>query len=252
MEVVNGLLAKLAHDADFQEDLKKPQVQVVSPYMHTYTHTYAHTACLKTEHPHTPHPSYPHTHKHTHTHIHTQTQAMKHWTAERRLPAEEAEKLMQDYNVMAALMKIKALQTACQRAGIPVPLHEVLRRQTSVDESRLEKAGVKPAVGAGGADGGGSDGAAKKKKKEPEGEKAAGKKTSTTTSTATATAAAPTRRKKQAASTTTTTEVPSPPPQRQQVQVPTTLFGWIHLFSPLIALVFGILYVLHLNFFKQK
>lgn len=181
---------------------------------------------------------------------------MKHWTAERRLPGEEAEKLMQDYNVMAALMKIKALQTACQRAGIPVPLHEVLRMQTSVDESRLEKAGVKPLVGAGGSADGGRDGGAKKKK-EPEGETAAVKETATTTTTSTATAnvAAPTRRKKSAASIATTGMSgmsPPLPPQRQQVQVPTTLFGWIHLFSPLIALVFGLLYVIHLIFFKQK
>lgn len=251
MDVVNGLLAKLAHDADFQEDLKKPQVQVVSP---TYLHTYPHTHACKAEHQPT---HTPHLHTHTHIHTHQQTQAMKHWTAERRLPAEEAEKLMQDYNVMAVLMKIKALQTACQRAGIPVPLHEVLRRQTSVDEGRLEKAGVKPLVGAtaGGSGGGsGDDGAAakKKKKEESEGEAAAGKKASTTTTTATATAAAPTRRKKPAGSFTTQTPPPPPPQRQQQVQVPTTLFGWVHLFSPLVALIFGLLYVLNLNFFKQK
>jgi hypothetical protein len=30
MEAVNGLLAKLASDSDFQDDLRQPQVRVVS------------------------------------------------------------------------------------------------------------------------------------------------------------------------------------------------------------------------------
>jgi hypothetical protein len=63
MEVVNGLLAKLAHDADFQEDLKKPQVQVVSPYIATYIHTHTEHMPARQSSTHTPHTTFTHTNK---------------------------------------------------------------------------------------------------------------------------------------------------------------------------------------------
>ena len=53
--------------------------------------------------------------------------AMRHWTNEHRLPPEEAEKLKDDYRVVAVLGKINKLQNSCRQLGIAVPLNHFLK-----------------------------------------------------------------------------------------------------------------------------
>ena len=135
---------------------------------------------------------------------------MKHWTGENRLPPEQAEKLMGDYRVLAVLHKIKALQTACQRAGLPVPLDKVLRRETSLGLPRSTPP------------------------QQPNEDKKA----------------AATRRRKapSAAAAAAPATVPSSIAPVQQVQVPETLLGWLRLLSPLLMLGLGIVYGVYLFF----
>lgn len=148
---------------------------------------------------------------------------MKHWTGENRLPPEQAEKLMGDFRVLAVLHKIKALQTACQRAGLPVPLDKVLRRETSL--------GMPLSV-------------------PPASSSSSYISTSTPSSTVKATAprqadgdkkAAATRRRK--ATTPATAPSPiAPTAPVQHVQVPETLLGWVHLLSPLLIIGLVLVY----------
>lgn len=177
MEAVDGLLAKLAADGDFQDDLHQPQVRL----------------------------------------------AMKHWTGENRLPPEQAEKLMGDFRVLAVLDKIKALQTACQRAGLPVPLDKVLRRETSLGMPLSAPPASSPSSS-----------------------------TSTSTPSSSMKATTPrqanedkkvtaTRRRKATAPATAPPPIaPTAPVQR--VQVPETLPGWVRLLSPLLIIGLVLMY----------
>ncbi len=177
-DAVEGLLAKLAGDADFQDDLKQPQVIV----------------------------------------------AMKHWTGENRLSAEQAEKLMGDYRVLAVLQKISALQTACQRAGLPVPLDKVLRQETSLG---LQTAAATATT-------------TKANKATPEPKPQGGE--------------GPQRRKppaRRAAASVPRTAASPPPQPSPQVQVPETVLGWLHLLSPLLMLLLGLVYFAYLQVAKK-
>jgi hypothetical protein len=59
--------------------------------------------------------------------------AMKHWTGEKRLPPEEAQRFQENYRVLATLGKIRKLQEACRELGVPVPLDHVISRKTELD-----------------------------------------------------------------------------------------------------------------------
>lgn len=141
---------------------------------------------------------------------------------------------------MAVLQKIKALQTACQRANIPVPLDAVLRRERSLRLPGVQPEGQQP-------EGKGAAAAKKKKKKAEEGEEqeeGTTKETATPAVTGTPAAAAPAP----AAVTTTTTEAAAAGAAGQRRGVvrrpPQTVAEWLHLLSPLLTLVFGVLYAL--------
>lgn len=141
---------------------------------------------------------------------------------------------------MAVLGKIRGLQTVCQRAGIPVPLDAVLRRETSL---RLPPgvappeatAAAKPEAGAAKQEGGeGRVGKKTTKKVEsavaaaPEEAKPSRKAKAKKASAARAPAAAA-----QPAASTTTTRV---------VKTPENWFQWLHLLSPLILMGMGLVY----------
>lgn len=150
---------------------------------------------------------------------------MKHWTGENRLPPEQAEKLMGDYQVLAVLHKIKALQTACQRAGLPVPLDKVLRRETSLG---LPRSAPPPSSSSTSTSAPATSSAAPPKEEKK---------------------AAATRRRKATAPATVSSSIA--PVQQHQVQVPETLLGWLRLLSPLIMLGLGLLYGLYLLFLTK-
>jgi len=152
---------------------------------------------------------------------------MKHWTGENRLPPEQAEKLMGDYRVLVVLHKIKALQTACQRAGLPVPLDKVLWRETSLGLPRSAPSPPSSST---------STSVPSKANATPPQQPNEDKK-----------AAAIRRRKapSAAAATAPATEPSSIAPV-QQVQVPETLLGWLRLLSPLLMLGLGLVYGVYL------
>lgn len=58
--------------------------------------------------------------------------AMKHWTGECRLPAEEAQRFEDDFRVMAVLRKIAKLQQACRALRIGVPMDHIAAKRTSL------------------------------------------------------------------------------------------------------------------------
>ncbi|TFJ84673.1 hypothetical protein NSK_004137 [Nannochloropsis salina CCMP1776] len=175
MEAVNGLLAKLASDSDFQDDLRQPQVRV----------------------------------------------ALKHWTNENRLPALQAEKLMKDYRVLAVLQKLKSLQTACQRAGMAVPLDAVLRQEGSLGSLRSTGAGSLTST---------SPSASVPEKEQPE----KGAKTVSR------------RRGRGAGESAGASAASSVAPARPIVQVPETVAGWAYLLSPLVMLGLGLAYFVYM------
>lgn len=201
---------------------------------------------------------------------------MRHWTGQARLPPEQAVKLMYvpslsppaqntarhaphyrptypsshtytyrgDYRVMAVLQKIKALQTACQRANIPVPLDAVLRRERSLrlpggqPEGRRQPEGKATAT---------AKKNEEKAEKGEEKEEGTSKETATQVVSGTPAAAAPAPAAVTATATTTTTEVAAAAVagQRRVVRRPPQTVGeWLHLLSPLLTLVFGVLYAL--------
>jgi len=91
LAAVNGLLAKLAEDEDLHDDLKQPQVQVVSRapllaagcWLLVWENAVAHQAIPTTAPTNPPNPC-----------MRKNTQAMRHWTGKDRLPPEQATKLM--------------------------------------------------------------------------------------------------------------------------------------------------------------
>jgi hypothetical protein len=91
---VDGLLAALARDEDFHDDLATPSVQ----------------------------------------------KAMKHWTGEHRLSAEEAQGFEDDFQVMAVLRKIAKLQQACRALRMGIPMDHVTYRRTSLAPELVETA----------------------------------------------------------------------------------------------------------------
>eukprot|EP00429_Kryptoperidinium_foliaceum_P096473 CAMPEP_0176251472 /NCGR_PEP_ID=MMETSP0121_2-20121125/35016_1 /TAXON_ID=160619 /ORGANISM="Kryptoperidinium foliaceum, Strain CCMP 1326" /LENGTH=200 /DNA_ID=CAMNT_0017591215 /DNA_START=18 /DNA_END=620 /DNA_ORIENTATION=+ len=59
--------------------------------------------------------------------------AVRHWSGEKRLPAEECEEWGQNPRLMMVLRELRQLQHACQLAGIKVPLNSVLAKSDVVD-----------------------------------------------------------------------------------------------------------------------
>ena len=58
--------------------------------------------------------------------------AIKHWTGEKRLPAEEAMRFQDNYRIMGVMRKIQKLQQACKSLGIAVPLDHVVHKREIV------------------------------------------------------------------------------------------------------------------------
>lgn len=144
-----------------------------------------------------------------------------------------------DYRVMAVLTKIKALQTECQRAGIPVPLDAVLRRERALNlpgggggqapppQAKKPAAPKKKTTTAG-------------KEEEGKGQKAGQAKAAATVAADDAPASGPVA----AAPSVSATAAAAVAPRGSKRRPPQTLFEWLHLLSPLLTLVFGILYAL--------
>mmetsp|Transcript_133069 Transcript_133069/g.384929 ORF Transcript_133069/g.384929 Transcript_133069/m.384929 type:complete len:171 (+) Transcript_133069:67-579(+) len=66
--------------------------------------------------------------------------AVRHWTGEKRLPAEECQEWDQNPRLMLILRELRQLQHACHLAGIKVPLEAVLGKSDIInfpDGSRL-------------------------------------------------------------------------------------------------------------------
>lgn len=173
-------------------------------------------------------------------------QALAHWTGKQRLPAEQAEKLIADYRVMAVLGKIKALQVQCQRAGIAVPLDAVLNRDKRLrlpGQSEAATTAQAPSSNTRQSSSAAAEAAATKakgpatkkskkgRKEEEAGEDAKKNNQDTGFCPLTSTSAY--------SSSASTIE-----PVRMEIKAPETLFGWLHLFSPLIMLGLGFCYVL--------
>jgi hypothetical protein len=139
---------------------------------------------------------------------------------------------------MAVLQKIKALQTECQRAGIPVPLDAVLRRDRALRPPGGTGGDAAPAAAKPKDE---SAARAKKLGKREEAKPQAPAAVLAPETAATAAAAAGTT-----TTTTTTTTVgeAAGTGQRAVRRPPQTLFEWLHLLSPLLTLIFGILYAL--------
>ena len=137
---------------------------------------------------------------------------------------------------MAVLSKIKALQTACQRAGIPVPLDAVLRRERAL---KLPGGGGQPAQQP-------QQQQAKPKKTKTKGEdKKAGQggqaKAAPTATFDNAPVSEPVATATGAPSSASPAVVG---PRAAKRRPPQTLFEWLHLLSPLLTLVFGAVYAL--------
>ncbi len=141
-----------------------------------------------------------------------------------------------DYRVMAVLQKVKALQLECRRAGIAVPLDSVLRRDRALSL---------PGGGLGGA----QAPAAEKKGKDKSKSKGKGKEAAHEAPAATPISAAARSEAVPAATAPAAAAAASVASavtgqQRYGRRPPQTLFEWLHLLSPLLTLIFGILYAL--------
>ena len=66
--------------------------------------------------------------------------AINHWTGRKRLPAEQANRLMSDnYRIRAVLERIRRLQSVCREAGIGVPIDRVLKGQETLGGTNSSK-----------------------------------------------------------------------------------------------------------------
>jgi len=128
---------------------------------------------------------------------------------------------------MAVLQKVKALQLECQRAGIAVPLDSVLRRDRALS---LPGGGL-----------GGAQAPAAEKKGHGKGK---GKEAAHEAPAATPISAAAKSEAVPAAAAAASVASAVTGQQRYGRRPPQTLFEWLHLLSPLLTLIFGILYAL--------
>lgn len=58
--------------------------------------------------------------------------AIKHWTGEKRLPAEEAMRFEDNYRIMAVMRKVQRLQQACKLIGLGTPLDHITQKKDSL------------------------------------------------------------------------------------------------------------------------